>query len=85
MAALAAARAQPSGLVGSTGRLMLVAADHPARGALGAGSDPMAMAHRGELLGRLATALDRPGVDGVLGTPDILDDLLLMERSRARW
>jgi hypothetical protein len=26
----------------------------------------------------LATALERPGVDGVLGTPDILDDLLLM-------
>ncbi len=77
IAELAAARARPSSLVGATGRLMLVAADHPARGALGAGSDPMAMAHRGDLLGRLATALARPGVDGVLGTPDILDDLLL--------
>ncbi|QIK66669.1 aldolase [Nocardioides sp. HDW12B] len=78
VARLAEARTRPTGLVGSTGRLMLVAADHPARGALGAGSDPMAMAHRGELLGRLAAALERPGVDGVLGTPDILDDLLLM-------
>ena len=77
IAELAAARARPTSLVGATGRLMLVAADHPARGALGAGSDPMAMAHRGDLLGRLATALARPGVDGVLGTPDILDDLLL--------
>src|SRR4029079_19764589 len=37
-----------------------------------------AMASRFELLERLATALSRPGVDGVLGTPDILDDLLLM-------
>jgi hypothetical protein len=78
IAELAAARTRPTSLVGATGRLMLVAADHPARGALGAGSDPLAMAHRGDLLGRLATALARPGVDGVLGTPDILDDLLLM-------
>ena len=38
----------------------------------------MAMASRIELLDRLATAVARPGVDGVLGTPDILDDLLLM-------
>jgi hypothetical protein len=65
-------------LLGTDGRLLVVAADHPARGALGVRSDAMAMAHRGELLERLAIALSRPGVDGVLGTPDILDDLLLM-------
>jgi hypothetical protein len=78
IAALAAARRAPSGLVGSTGRLMLVAADHPARGALRAGADGLAMADRPELLERLATALARPGVDGVLGTADIIEDLLLM-------
>jgi hypothetical protein len=65
-------------LLGTDGRLLLVAADHPARGALGVRSEAMAMASRPELLDRLATALSRPGVDGVLGTPDILDDLLLM-------
>jgi DhnA family fructose-bisphosphate aldolase class Ia len=65
-------------LLGTDGRLLLVAADHPARGALGVRSDTMAMASRPALLERLATALSRPGVDGVLGTPDILDDLLLM-------
>src|SRR3954452_3321889 len=65
-------------LLGSDGRLLLVAADHPARGALGVRSNSMAMASRPALLERLATALSRPGVDGVLGTPDILDDLLLM-------
>jgi DhnA family fructose-bisphosphate aldolase class Ia len=65
-------------LLGRDGRLLLVAADHPARGALGVRSEAMAMASRPELLERLATALSRPGVDGVLGTPDILDDLLLM-------
>jgi DhnA family fructose-bisphosphate aldolase class Ia len=65
-------------LLGTDGRLLLVAADHPARGALGVRSEAMAMASRPELLDRLATALSRPGVDGVLGTPDILDDLLMM-------
>lgn len=78
IAELAAARTRPESLVGQTGRLMLVAADHPARGALRAGEDAMAMADRWELLRRLATALERPGVDGVLGTADILEDLLVM-------
>lgn len=78
VAELAEARTRPPDLVGSTGRLMLVAADHPARGALRAGEDPLAMADRGDLLTRLMTALARPGVDGVLGTPDILEDLLLL-------
>lgn len=57
------------------GRLFIVAADHPARGALAVGSNQTAMADRYELLDRLAVALSRPGVDGVLGTPDIIDDL----------
>ncbi|MEO7234761.1 MAG: deoxyribose-phosphate aldolase, partial [Lapillicoccus sp.] len=65
-------------VAGVDGRLLVVAADHPARGALGVRSDGMAMADRADLLGRLATAVSRPGVDGVLGTPDILDDLLLL-------
>jgi DhnA family fructose-bisphosphate aldolase class Ia len=65
-------------LVGPDGRLLIVAADHPARGALGVRADSRAMASRSNLLERLAVALSRPGVDGVLGTPDILDDLVLM-------
>lgn len=59
-------------------RLFFVAADHPARGALGVRDDAMAMADRYDLLDRLALALSRPGVDGVLGTPDIIDDLALL-------
>lgn len=57
------------------GRLFIVAADHPARGAIAVGSNPVAMANRYELLERMALAVSRPGVDGVLGTPDIIDDL----------
>lgn len=60
------------------GRLMIVAADHPARGALAVGSNPTAMSNRYDLLERLAIAITRPGVDGVLGTPDIIDDLALL-------
>ena len=65
-------------LVGDDGRLLVVAADHPARGALGVRGAGAAMASRSDLLERLVTALSRPGVDGVLGTPDVLDDLLLL-------
>ena len=62
-------------LLGNDGKLFIVAADHPARGALAVGDNPTAMANRYELLERMAIALSRPGVDGVLGTPDIIDDL----------
>ena len=65
-------------LVGADGRLLIVAADHPARGALGVRDERMAMASRPALIDRLTTALERPGVDGVLATPDILEDLLLL-------
>ncbi len=78
IAELAANRERPKSLVGERGRLMLVAADHPARGALRAGDQPLAMADRWDLLRRLSIALARPGVDGVLGTADILEDLLLL-------
>lgn len=78
IARAAASRARRTSLVGESGRLMLVAADHPARGALRAGADPLAMADRGELLRRITVALGRPGVDGFLGTPDLVEDLLLL-------
>ena len=60
------------------GRLFIVAADHPARGALSVGVDRMAMADRYQLLERLALALSHPGVDGVLATADIIDDLAVL-------
>ncbi|CAJ1500236.1 Cgl0159 family (beta/alpha)8-fold protein [[Mycobacterium] burgundiense] len=60
------------------GRLMIVAADHPARGALAVGARSTAMNSRTDLLDRLRAALADPGVDGVLATADILDDLVLL-------
>lgn len=73
-----AARRRRRALVGDSGRLMIIAADHPARGSFAVGRHELAMANRFELLERLCLALSRPGVDGVLGTADILDDLLLL-------
>lgn len=78
IAEAAARRARRPSLAGETGRLMIIAADHAARGSLRAGGDSMAMADRASLLSRLETALGRPGVDGFLGTPDLVEDLLLM-------
>jgi hypothetical protein len=76
--AAAAARRRRRPWLGPSGRLMIIAADHPARGSLGVGDRPMAMASRYDLLDRILVALGRPGVDGVLATPDIIEDLLLL-------
>jgi len=58
------------------GRQMIIAADHPARGISTAGKHPLT--DRQDLLDRITTALERPGVTGILGSPDILEDLLLL-------
>lgn len=73
-----AARRRPERIVSERGTLFLVAADHPARGSLAAGGDSMAMADRRSLLARLVAALEHPDVDGVLGTPDVVEELLLL-------
>ncbi|GAB3581074.1 Cgl0159 family (beta/alpha)8-fold protein [Calidifontibacter terrae] len=72
-AAWAARRSRPVGE-----RLLIAAADHPARASLGVRDRSSAMASRIDLLRRLAVALENPRVDGVLATADILEDLLLL-------
>jgi len=71
-------RRKRTSLVNDSGVLFLLAADHTARGVLKAGADPLAMADRGELLRRLVIALGRPSVDGLLATPDVIEDLALL-------
>ena len=78
IAEAAAQRHRRDSLLGADNQIFLIAADHPARGALRAGARPMAMADRVDLLERMSLALSRPGVDGVLGTADIIEDLLLL-------
>jgi hypothetical protein len=74
--ALATRKRRP--LLGESGILFLLAADHPARGIVKAGGNPRAMADRGDFLARIVTALQRPGVDGLMASPDIVDDLALL-------
>ncbi len=76
--AIAAQRRSRRPVLGSTGRLMIIAADHTARGILSVGGRNGIMGDRVELLDRLTIGLSRPGVDGVLGTADIIEDLLLL-------
>jgi hypothetical protein len=78
IAEAAAARRRPGAPVDDAGRVMVIAADHTARGMLGAGRRADAMVDRGDVIDRLCLALSQPGVTGVLGTPDIIEDLLLL-------
>ncbi|MGI9647098.1 MAG: Cgl0159 family (beta/alpha)8-fold protein [Acidimicrobiia bacterium] len=58
--------------------LFLITADDPARASLQIGANPVAMGERKRLLGRLTDVLADPAVDGIVATPDIVDDLLLL-------
>lgn len=78
IAEAATQRKRRPALLGDDDQMFIIAADHPARGALRAGERPMAIADRMDLLDRMSLALSRPGVDGVLGTADVLEDLLLL-------
>ena len=62
----------------TTGPLLIIAADHTARGVLGAGTRATAMADRGEMLRRVLEALRQPGVHGFLGTADVVEDLAVL-------
>jgi DhnA family fructose-bisphosphate aldolase class Ia len=60
------------------GKLVILAADHPGRASLKIQDDPVAMADRYELLARILRVLSHPGVDGVMSTPDLVEDLLIL-------
>jgi hypothetical protein len=76
--ARAAATRTPHPGLSAGAQNFIVAADHPARGALSVRGNATAMGDRRELLDRLQIALANPAVDGILASPDILDDLLLL-------
>jgi hypothetical protein len=77
VAQAAARRGRRSSLT-EDGRLNLVAADHPARRVTAAAGDPLAMADRRDFLARVARVLVGDAADGVMGTMDVLEDLLLL-------
>ena len=62
-------------VAGKDGKLMLLAADHTARGIIAAGNNPTAIADRYILLDKLIRGLAVAGVDGVMASADILEEL----------
>lgn len=60
------------------GNLLILAADHTARGKISLGLDPIAMSDRYTLLERLTKCLALPEVDGVLASADILEELAFL-------
>jgi hypothetical protein len=62
-------------VAGKDGKLLLLAADHTARGIIAAGGNSTAIADRYLLLDKLIRGLSIAGVDGVMASADILEEL----------
>ena len=60
------------------GKLAILAADHPGGRITRVGDDPVALGDRFEYLGRILRILTGPAFDGLMGTPDIIEDLLIV-------
>ncbi len=64
------------------GRLLILAADHPARMVTGVGDDPLRMGNRADYLGRIVHILEQDCVDGLMGTADIIEEVLAVDLLR---
>ena len=60
------------------GKLTILAADHPGRMVTSVGGDPIAMGNRYEYLGRVLRVITDPTFDGLMGTPDVIEDVFLV-------
>lgn len=74
----AAARRQRARLA-PDGKLTILAADHPARGVTAIGADPFKMGDRQQYMGRILRVLMATDFDGFMSTPDMIDDLLILD------
>jgi DhnA family fructose-bisphosphate aldolase class Ia len=62
----------------TNGKLNIIAADHPARRVTRVVGDPLRMTNRREYMARIIRVLMSEGVDGLLATMDIIEDLLII-------
>jgi len=60
------------------GKLSILAADHPGRGVTVVGEDPLLMGDRQEFLGRVLRVITNDEFDGVMGPPDLIEDLFIV-------
>ncbi|MBI1387113.1 MAG: TIM barrel protein [bacterium] len=63
----------------SNGRMVILAADHPARMVTHDGRNPVGMGDRFDYLGRCARVMMASRVDGLMATADIIEDLVLLD------
>lgn len=61
------------------GKLVILAADHPARMVTSALGDPLALASRHQYLARILRVLESGHVDGLMGTPDIIEEIIILD------
>jgi DhnA family fructose-bisphosphate aldolase class Ia len=61
------------------GKLTILAADHPGRGVTAVGNDPFKMGNRHQYLGRIMRVLIASDFDGFMSTPDMIEDLLILD------
>ena len=61
------------------GRLSLLVADQPARRETQVGTAPLALANRHDLLARVVRIMSGHAADGVVGSVDLIEDLLALE------
>ena len=66
--------------IAKDGKLAILACDHPARRVTRSGNDPVKMGDRHEFLGRILRVVTNPEFDGVMGTTDIIEDLLIVDQ-----
>ena len=59
------------------GKLVILAADHPARSVTRVGGHPSAMGHRLDYLGRIVRCLAASNIDGLMATSDLIDEVAL--------
>jgi DhnA family fructose-bisphosphate aldolase class Ia len=59
------------------GRLVILAADHPARSVTRVGDRPAGMGHRLDYLGRIVRVLAASQIDGLMATSDLIDEVVL--------
>jgi DhnA family fructose-bisphosphate aldolase class Ia len=58
--------------------IVIIAADHPGRGITDVDENQVGMGDRQQYLGRIARVLILDEVDGVMATPDVMDDLMIL-------
>jgi DhnA family fructose-bisphosphate aldolase class Ia len=62
----------------TNGKLTILAADHPGRMVISYGDNPILMGDRHEYLGHVLRVLLGSDFDGVMGTPDIIEELFIV-------